>query len=263
MQLDLVKKDYKIALNEEKNFEIVGYDDLMRQVNKLGEYLVNVEVTEDNLQENKKLVAQVRKSYETLNKNRIAFKKNYLLPLDNLEQQVKELSSRVKSYEATVRVQISELEEREREQKEEQIKEIFNKRLRAYGSEEIFRYEDFFERRFLNKSLSINKVEELMVEWLENRKQDLNALTDYAESIPQSEEEIISRYILEPNVASVITYFTEKNNELEAIKEAKKTIAKPKLKKKREPAVLISIKEKDLEKVKQLLDVSEIDYKVI
>lgn len=260
MKLDLVKKEFSIQQNQDNNFEIVDYEGLINQVKKLGEYLCSVEVTPENIQENKKLVAQVRKAYDKLNQNRIQFKKEYLIPIENLENQVKEISSLVQSYEATIRVQIREIEEQEREQKRKDIEKLFNKRLRAYGSEDIYIFDDFLEKRHLNKSVSIAKVEEEMVKWFENRQHDLNALSEFAHYMPQSEEEIINQYLLNPVLSDTICHFKREKKRLETIKQAKKEAKK---KPKVEPTTLIEIKDKDLEKIKQLFAAWNIDFSIV
>lgn len=259
---DLVLTDHRIQLQNNK-IELIGYDDLVKQLDQLGAYLLSVEVTPENIKENKKLVAQVRKACTELNKERIEFKKSYLEPLNTLEEQVKLIDKKAAEFESAIRVQIREIEENERKEKEETINNIFRKRARTYGNEDLYPFEDFLKREYLNKSYSLKKVEDEMVDWFENRENDINALINYSETISQDKETVISQYLLLQNVSDTISHFTQINQKKEQVKRAVEQ--KPKKAKKPEPetTVLIRINEKVLEKVEQLLSLSDVDYEVI
>lgn len=258
----MIADNYEIQLKENK-IELLGYEQLVKQLDQLGEYLLSIEVTQDNIKENKKLVARVRKACDQLNKERVAFKKSYLEPLTTLEEQVKAIDKKAAEYEAVVRTQIREIEEQEREDKKNEIKEIFSKRSRTYGNSELYPFEDFLEQKYLNKSYSMTKVENEMINWFESRENDINALISYSESIPQDKETVITQYLLLQDVAATISHFTAENTKKEQVKKAVED--KPKKVKKPTPKTtfLIRFNEDDKERVTQLLDISKIEYEVV
>lgn len=259
---DLILSEHKILV-QEGSFELIGFEELKQKINVLGRQLLSIEVTPDNIQENKRLVAQVRKFVDGLNRERIDFKNQYLQPYKKLEAQVKEISNRVTDYENIVRDQIREIEEVEREEKQKEIEEIFNRRLRAYGDQKLFEFNDFIKPKYLNKSFSINKVEEEMVSWFESRNQDISALKIFAETSNHDYAEILNQYLMTQNVAETMTYFKTLDNKKESINKALEK--KPKSKKKipQEEYVLIRVKEKDKDRVGSLLTLSGIEFEVV
>lgn len=259
---DLALVNHEIQLKENK-IELIGYDQLVKQLDQLGEYLLSIEVTEENIQENKRLVAQVRKACDQLNKERIAFKKNYLEPLETLEQQVKTIDKKASEFEAAVRIQIREIEEKEREDKKNEINKLFSKKARTYGNDDLYPFEDFLNNRYLNKSYSMNKIEQEMTAWFENRENDINALISYSESIPQDKETVITQYLLLQDVGQTISHFTRENEKKEQVRKAVQ--AKPKKAKKPTPKTtfLIRFSEDDRDRVTQLLKISNVDFEVV
>lgn len=249
-----------IAENQE--IRLIGYEHLDKELDKLGEYLGSIEVTPENIKENKRLVAKVRSACKNLNERRLAFKREYMKPLQTLEDQIKQLDKKASQFEDQVRIQIRELEEKEREEKKTEIEEIFRKRQRIYGNDELYPFESFLTRQHLNKSTTIKKVEEEMVDWFENRQNDINALIAYSETIQQDKDNVIAQYLEMGDVSSTISYFTELNEKLEQVKKARKSVPKRPNKPQPKTTVLIRIAEDDLQRVKQLLAASNIKYEL-
>lgn len=165
------------------------YEDLKNQALQVAEYVSSIEVTEDTVKQSKKLLATVNKSVKSLEDRRIAIKKELLLPYDEFEAQVKEIVGIVKEADTLVRTQVKELEEKEREEKQAKIEEIWNKRVQAYDFDFIS-FDKFLVPSHLNKKTSLSKVEDEMVTWLEKVNSDLKVI----ESLPDRKE-ILQEYI--------------------------------------------------------------------
>lgn len=260
-----IPEKHEIAL-QNKQITIIGYQDLIKELDQLGEYLLSIEVTPENLADSKKLVSQVRKSYTELNAEKIAFKKEYLKPLETLEEQVKEIQRRTQNYENNVRRQINLLEEQEREKKEATIRELFNKRLRAYGGKEvstIYSFDDFFNPKYANKSYPWNKVEQNMVDFFEQRKQDVGALVSFADKTDLNRNTVVSKYLENGDVSTTINYFNSLEEEKEEVKKAlEKQKHKPK-EKPPEPSMYFKVKESDFARVCELLSLGNVEYEVV
>lgn len=260
---ELVLAEHQILVQEGR-FELVGYEDLKQQVNELGRYLLSIEVTPDNILESKRLVASVRKMVDNLNRERIDLKKKYLEPYNHLEEQVKDITDNVSEYEELVRVQIRELEEKERSEKKDEVRKLFELKRRAYGSEELYLFEDFIEPRHLNKSASLSKVEDEMAAWFEERRRTILTLTEWAEMKDLEVAEVINHFVMTNSMFKTMDYYNSLLESKEKVKQVvndsnKKTLTKT-------GAVSysrIKVREEDLERVKLLLEASGIEYTVI
>lgn len=77
----------------------------------LAQQIENIEVTEENVKQSKKLLAAVNKEVKNLESERILIKKEMLEPYNEFEKQVKEIVSIVKTADEMVRQQVTQMEE--------------------------------------------------------------------------------------------------------------------------------------------------------
>ncbi|EAF6697686.1 DUF1351 domain-containing protein [Listeria monocytogenes] len=185
----------------------------------LAQQIENIEVTEENVQQSKKLLAAVNKEVKNLESERILIKKEMLEPYNEFEKQVKEIVSIVKTADEMVRQQVTQMEEEEREDKKLVLKRMFEKRIRMYDFKTYFTFDDFLENRYLNKSLSINKIESEMVEWLTKIETELKVI----ETMPHADE-IIAEYKETKDLAVSAQIVSDRHKAQELIKEAKNDI---------------------------------------
>ncbi|ELV4714317.1 DUF1351 domain-containing protein [Listeria seeligeri] len=185
----------------------------------LAQQIENIEVTEENVKQSKKLLAAVNKEVKNLESERILIKKEMLEPYNEFEKQVKEIVSIVKTADEMVRQQVTQMEEEEREDKKLVLKRMFEKRIRMYDFKTYFTFDDFLENRYLNKSLSINKIESEMVEWLTKIETELKAI----ETMPHADE-IIAEYKETKDLAVSAQIVSDRHKAQELIKEAKNDI---------------------------------------
>ena len=93
----------------------------------IAEHIRNTEVTEDNLPEVKKELAAARKITDELNSRKVQIKRIILADYSVFEGQVKELKGIIDSAESELRVKVNDLEDKARDQKKADIKDIFEK----------------------------------------------------------------------------------------------------------------------------------------
>ena len=167
----------------------IGYETLKKQAIKLAEQVSQIEVSDENVQYSKKLLASVNKRVKEMEDRRIAIKKEMLLPYSIFEKQVKEIVEIVNSANDVVRVQLKELEEKERDEKELILKDIFNKRMQHYSFGDIFNFDHFINQKHLNKTTSIKSTEEEMTQWLEKKELDLGVIN----SLPNTND-VLAEY---------------------------------------------------------------------
>lgn len=161
--------------------------DLLKEAQTLNEHLSTVIVTEDTIATNKKLVAQVRKKADELDNARKLVKKELLKPYEDFEKEVKEIVNTVKEGENMVRDQLNTLEEERRESVRQEIIKLYDLRLKKYP--ELVKHNIgvtyFLKPKHLNKSTSMDKVEQEMVTFLESTNKDLGVIakSQYPEEI--------------------------------------------------------------------------------
>lgn len=149
-----------------------------QQAAEIAEYIRSVEVSEDNVKEVKKELAQARKITDELNKRRIAIKKEILVSFDAFEGNVKDLSAIISEAEGELRSKVHELEELEREQKKAQIRKLWDRRAGQYQINNMIpnAFEQWMIPQYLNKTVSMKNVEKEMISWLENTEGDIDTL---------------------------------------------------------------------------------------
>lgn len=211
-------------MNELKEFELTenslvidigsiqfpAFQQIKNSATKLANYIEKVEVTEENVKKSKKLVATVNKQVKDLNDKRIKVKKQMLEPYNEFEDQVKEITEIVKSSEETVRQQIRQLEEQERDKKERAIIDLFNKRIQQYNFKNLFTYKAFIKNSYLNKTYSLTKIEKEMVDWLEQTEQALATIVNL-----EYPYEIIAEYTKTQDLVQAINNVQKRHSEVE------------------------------------------------
>ncbi|EAK9260711.1 DUF1351 domain-containing protein [Listeria monocytogenes] len=221
----------------------------------LAQQIENIEVTEENVKQSKKLLAAVNKEVKNLESERISIKKEMLEPYNEFEKQVKEIVYIVKTADEMVRQQVTQMEEEEREDKKLVLKRMFEKRIRMYDFKTYFTFDDFLENRHLNKSLSINKIENEMVEWLTKVENELKVI----ETMPYADE-IIAEYKETKDLAVSAQLVSERHKAQEVIKEAKNDIKDDQLHSK---TIFTLFDEKDAKLVEMFMQQNKIKFEKV
>jgi len=190
-----------------------GYHDLKAQAEMIAGKISEMEVTEENIKDVKKTLAKVNKSVKALNDERIRVKKELTAPYEAFAEQVKEIETIVKSADEMVRSQVREMEEQERQQKKETLRGVFERRIEHYEYAKIFTFDEWLEPGHLNKSLSLTKAEEQMVEWLEQRERDIKILHGM-----QDRDELLQVYRVCQDVSMTIEEVEQKKKALQEMK---------------------------------------------
>lgn len=213
--LAIAQNDIKVTAGE------IHFDKLpvlKESVTRFVEKMKSVEVTDDNMQQSKKLIAATRKELDFLNEERKRIEKFYLEPLNAFKGDIKEISTTVSEAEDYVRNQVKELEHQAREQKEEAIKEVFEKHSRNYELFGVMDFTDFMRPQFSNKTFSMTKAEEEIVSWLQKTENDLQFLSGQEDG-----EKLVAEYkdtkdvtVAIQNVQRIRDYYIELERKLQA-----------------------------------------------
>lgn len=224
-----------------------GYDILLEQSKKLAYEIENVEVNEENIKQSKKLLAAVNKRLKELDDRRISIKKEVLVPYNTFESQVKEIVNIVKEADNVVRVQVRELEEKERDLKKQDIESLFDKRISSFKYSELFTFHDFFKQSYLNKTTSMNQIELEMVDWFEKIENDVEVIN----TLPNTTK-IFTQYKLTGDLALSIKYVNER--------EMIENVVKKVVEKQSGQFIITLTDEKDLKLVEMFMKEQQIKY---
>lgn len=212
MDRELIVKDirYKTGV---VNFN--NYETYVKQAKKIASYIDSVELTEDNIKQCKNDLADARKVVKALDRVRIDIKKALLVPYDDFEKQVKCLQKIIDDADSKLRSQVKEIEEKEREDKKMRIKEVFDKRIAMYDIADYFDdpFEMFLVPQYLNKTMSLVKVEKEMTMWLEHMQKDIDII-----KIMDDADMIMADYIMTLDISEAIERNVRRKNISQVIK---------------------------------------------
>lgn len=206
-----------------------GYTELRAQAIEIAKYLETVDVTEETVKASKKLLAEVNKAVKHLEDERIKVKKTLLEPYNEFETQVKEIVGIVRDADGLVRDQVKELDEKEREKKKAEIVELFEKRTTGTRVGDLFTLDDFLKPQHLNKSVSMNKVENEMADWMASVETALAAIDGMEHA-----DEIIVEYKTTLDLAGSIKAVNDRYEQLKAVEAAKEAEQRAKVEQKEE-----------------------------
>lgn len=230
-----------------------SYHDVKQQAQKLAEQIKTVEVNEDNIKLSKKLLAEVNKRVKTLEDKRISIKKEMLEPYQEFEDQVKEIVGIVKDADAIVRDQVKQMEERERMQKEDEIREIFDKRIQHYSFKDMVPFMDFIKPKHVTKTVTIQAVEKEMVQFFEKVENDMQVLYQMDDV-----QDHINAYLNTYDLGQAMIII---KNHKERKAQIEKSIQKPKTSDKIGFLVSISVhNQKELKLLEMILDEHQFEY---
>lgn len=137
------------------------------------DYLMQLDVSPESEQECKRTVAAARKITDQLNQKKISVKKAVLEPYNDFEAKVKEIMAIVTEGENVARDKLKAIDDQRREEKKEEIRAIWEKRIDSFDCWPYIKLEHFLQDRHLNKTVPISEVEKEMVQFLKEKSDDI------------------------------------------------------------------------------------------
>lgn len=178
--------DLTTALPKEIDF---NFEELKAELlERLGYYDALV-VTEDTIKEAKGDRAQLNKLKEAIENRRKEIKKACMAPYNAFEVRVKELVALIDQPIDSIDGQLASFEEKRKEEKRKQIEESYAA-LVSDTIKGIMPLERIFDKKWLNATMSMPKVEEEIIGWSKRVNADLLALDTVEESYKAAVREI-------------------------------------------------------------------------
>lgn len=215
-QLTVTREDIAVTQGSVK---FPQYENILESAKRLNDKLVKVEVDDENIQLNKKLVAEVRKEANRLDSIRKEIKKEINQPYQDFEDKVKEIILTVKEGEDIIREQTRAFDEKQRQEKQDELRKILHLRLKAYKRVSKLNIDEelIITPKMLNKSTSINKAEQQMVDKLEEIKSSLINFENMEHT-----NELIEAYTLTLDVNHAIKTVNDRHKRIEEIRQTEK-----------------------------------------
>ena len=181
--------------------EFDSFEGYRQRAEEVAANINGIVLTEDNVLEVKHTLADARKLVNALEDRRKEIKREVLAPYKVLEEQVKVLTGIIDEADSVLRIQIRELEEKEREQKREKILQLWEKRACQYSFGRYIpnAFTMWLEPRHLNKSESMKAVEREMVDFMEDTEKDIAAIL----AMPNAED-VMTEYAGTLNIADAL-----------------------------------------------------------
>ena len=201
-----------------------NYDDIKREVAEKVSQYANLVYTDEQIKIAKTDRAKLRKFVEALETKRKEIKKQCLAPYDNFEKQVKEIVAVVNEPIMLIDGQVKNFEDRQKEEKLEEILKIFNN----CGFPEWVQPNRIIDEKWLNTSVKISTVQSEIEAKLSTITNDLSTLAQLPEFAFEATE--VYKSTLDLNTAisegKRLSEIQKRKLEAEAERKAAETVSK-------------------------------------
>ncbi len=174
----------------------INFDELKLNLIETMEYYKNIKVTEKNLKESKDKQGELASTRSTIDRFRLAKKKELKKPIDDFEAQCKELISLIEEVEQPIKEGIKVFDDQKRNLKRNQAIELAKEVASEYGLNE--KYADRLEilDKYCNLTAKSNEVKEDLISKAMTLKVEQDReeeLIDIIKDVIDSENERINR----------------------------------------------------------------------
>lgn len=169
--------DMQTALPREIGF---NFEELKAGLSERLEHYNGLVVTEDTIKEGKADRANLNRLRTAIDDHRKAIKKSYMQPYNEFEAKCKELTVLIDKPIAAIDTQLKAFEEKRREEKTEQIRDLYAGNI-SDSIKEIIPLNRIFDQKWLNAGTTMKKIEEDLTAWEERVNADMLALDSVEE----------------------------------------------------------------------------------
>ncbi len=180
--MELKMNDYQLPEKISFNF-----DELKQELTEKVSMYETLVYTDDQIKEAKADKAQLNKLKKALNDERIRLEKEYMQPFNSFKSQVNEIISIIDKPVALIDKQVKEYEDKQKQEKMEQIKALWAEMDVPEG----LTLERVFEDRMLNVSYGMNHVKQKMLDDIKHFNRDMETLAALPEFGFEAQQEYI------------------------------------------------------------------------
>jgi len=190
--MELKMNDYQLPEKISFNF-----DELKQELTEKVSMYETLVYTDDQIKEAKADKAQLNKLKKALNDERIRLEKEYMVPFNSFKAQVNEIISIIDKPVALIDKQVKEYEDKQKQDKMEQIKALWAEMDVSEG----LTLERVFEDRMLNVSYGMNHVKQKMLDDIKRFNRDMETLAALPEFGFEAQQEYIRTFDLNKALA--------------------------------------------------------------
>lgn len=208
--------ELKIYSPQNENFltEIEwNFEELKAEIAKKVEPYTTLVLTEDQIKDGKKDVANLRKLIRALEDKRKDIKNQILIPYDKFEAKEKELVDVVQTAVDNINSQLKEAEKKRQDEKLEKVRKIYEECINDL--KQVIPFEKAFKESYLNAGTSFKKIREEMSALYEKVETELRIINgDMSPYVANMKQEYLKNLDLSKAMA--------KKNELEEAEKVRK-----------------------------------------
>lgn len=149
-----------------------NFEELKAEISAKADLYKNIVYTDETIKEAKADKASLNKFITALENKRKEIKKQCLEPYNEFEERIKELVAVIDAPVRLIGEQITEFENKEKEEKRKKIEELFE----TTGFQSFVKLEQVFDPKWLNKSTSLKSIEESLIEQMHRIGHDVTAI---------------------------------------------------------------------------------------
>lgn len=158
-----------------------NFDELKQEITERASTYVNLVYSDEQIKDAKNDRATLNKFVKALSDERIKIKKECLKPYEDFEAKIKELDGIVSKAIANIDNQVKGYEEKQKQDKLEAIKAYWHEVLQADKVPEAVTFNQIFNEKWLNASVSMKSIHEEIDSRLEQIASDLETLANLPE----------------------------------------------------------------------------------
>lgn len=179
----------EVQLPEQITF---NYEELKQELTEKVSMYETLVYTDEQIKEAKVDKASLNKLKKVLNDERIRREKEYMQPFNDFKAKINEIIDIIDKPVALIDKQVKEYEIKQKQEKKEQIKELWSEMDVPEG----LLLEDVFEDRMLNVSYGMNHVKQKMLDDIKRFNRDMETLAALPEYSFEAQQEYIRNHDL-------------------------------------------------------------------
>lgn len=220
----------EVQLPEQITF---NYEELKQELTEKVSMYETLVYTDEQIKEAKVDKASLNKLKKALNDERIRREKEYMQPFNDFKAKINEIIDIIDKPVALIDKQVKEYEVKQKQEKKEQIKELWSEMDVPEG----LLLEDVFEDRMLNVSYGMNHVKQKMLDDIKRFNRDMETLAALPEYGFEAQQEYIRNHDLNKalaegrRMAQIVKAKAEREEAMRRIEEERKAKAAEEAKK--------------------------------
>ena len=245
--------EIEVIVNQQNGIVNFNFEEIKAQLTAEMEVYRTLVFTEEQKPAAKKDIANLRKLKKAIDDKRKEVKKTFMVPYEEFEKQVKELTSLIDEPIALIDKQVAEYEEKQRKEKAQKISELYSE---VVADKEVeVPLHTIYKKEWENITTSMKSIKQDMEDALFRIKTDLETIEGFGSDAGDRAKEMYMQngYSLAPCIQHIQQYEQQKKEfeEKERIRREQERLAEEKRKHDEEIARLEREKAEELARLEQ------------